>query len=140
MGHNYTTDQTGGGTPRCRPNVFLGFGCGLEFYSRCTRKVLTQKVRRAGLQSLAILHHGFNGQRINRTGKSFRLRFATAHNRHRQIILGKLCINIEHHLGSLLGFLGSLMGRMALLPQKFTGPQKEPGSHFPSHDIGPLIN
>ncbi len=28
---------------------------------------------------------------------------------------------------------------MALLPEKLAGPQEHPGTHFPAHDIGPLV-
>jgi hypothetical protein len=32
------------------------------------------------------------------------------------------------------------MGSVSLLPQEFAGSQEEPRTHFPPHDIGPLID
>ena len=31
------------------------------------------------------------------------------------------------------------MGRVAFLPEKLGGAEKEAGTHFPAHDIGPLV-
>ena len=47
---------------------------------------------------------------------------------------------MEHFYHLLFGFLARGMGSMALLPQEFSRTEEHPRAHFPTHDIGPLVD
>ena len=53
--------------------------------------------------------------------------------------MGKIGIDVQHAAGFFLSLLSGFMSRMALLPQEFGSAQEEASTHFPAHDIGPLV-
>ena len=110
-----------------------------EGYVKRLGKVLPKKVRRAGLQSLAVLHHGFNAIGFQSPGKTFVGRFNAFNHGHGHKLFGKFGIHIKHLAGFLFGFLARGVGGVAFLPQKFGRAQKQTGAHFPTHHIGPLV-
>ena len=59
---------------------------------------------------------------------------------HGHVFLGKLSVEVKDHAGFINGFLASSVGGMPLLPVKLRGAQKQTGTHFPTHHIGPLVD
>ena len=66
--------------------------------------------------------------------------FPTLDDRHGQVVLRKAGVDIQHHAGAFQGLLGRGVGRMALLPEKLAGPEKDAGPHLPAHHVGPLVD
>ena len=99
-----------------------------------------QIMRRARLQCLAVLHHRFDAVRRLGSRKTLMLWLFTGNDRHAQRIDRECPIHFQraqrlrHRIG-LVGVRG-----MSFLPQKFAGAQEHPRPHFPTHDIGPLID
>ena len=92
------------------------------------------------MQGFTILHHSLNAIGINGTGKFIIFRLASFYNRHSQIIFTNLAINIEHLYGFFFSLFSTGMSSMSLLPQKLSCAQKQSRTHFPAHNISPLIN
>ena len=96
-------------------------------------------MRGSGLQSLAILHHGLDSQRVERTGEPLVRTLVSHHDRHSHIVTGKIRIYVDHPGRLCDSLLACCVSRMPLLPQEFGGPQEKAGPHLPSHYIGPLV-
>ena len=97
-------------------------------------------MRGARLQRLAILHHSFDSIGIDGTSEAFVGTLHTNYYRHSHVFFSELSIKIDHLNRALLAFFGCSMCAMSFLPKKFGCAQKHTGAHFPTHDIGPLID
>ena len=93
----------------------------------------------AGLEGLAVLHHGLDG--IGGLGASelFLVGFAALDHGHGQGIPAEVGIAVELLLGLGDGLLRRLMDGMALLPPELPGPQEGAGGLFPADDGAPLV-
>ena len=103
-------------------------------------EVLPQVVRRAGLQGLAVLHHGLDGVGAKRPGEFFRLAFAARNYWHGQPFLVEFAVDLQHLKGFRLGLVGCFVGGVPLLPEELRGAQEEPGAHLPADDVAPLVD
>ena len=97
-------------------------------------------MRRAGLQGLAILHHGFDAVGFDRAREPLALGLDALDDRHRHVIFGEGGVDVEdfQRLFDRLVFRG--VGRVAFLPEEFGRAEKQPGAKFPADDVGPLVD
>jgi len=137
--HDERTDQACGDAPGGRPDVFQLVILVLELAIKCLGEILTQKVGRACLQGLTVLHERFDAVGLYGTGKSFGRRLDTLDYRHGHVVLGKRRVDVQDGQRFVDGFLLRGVGRVAFLPQELHGAQEQTRAHFPSHDIGPLV-
>ena len=139
VGHDQRAHQTGRNAPGRSPDVFLlAFLVG-ELDVEGLGEVLAQEVGGTGLQGLAVLHHGLDGEGIQGTGKTLVRTLVSHDDRKSQVVAGKVGIDLDHAPGFFLGFLCGGMGRMAFLPEEFGRTEEEAGTHLPAHDVGPLV-
>ena len=103
-------------------------------------KILSQKMAGTGLDRLTILDHGLNAQGADRSREPLIGRLLARQNRDSQMLTDKSFIHTQHLLRFSNGFLLGLVSRMAFLPEKFCRPQKQARTHFPTDNIGPLID
>ena len=47
---------------------------------------------------------------------------------------------MQHFFSFLNGFVAGGMRRVTFLPQKFGSSEKQAGTHFPTNNVGPLID
>ena len=60
MSHNHRANQPRRNAPRCRPTILLRSAHTRKLHFLCLSEVLSEEVRGAGLQRLAVLHHRFD--------------------------------------------------------------------------------
>ncbi len=101
VGHDHAADQPGGGAPRGGPGILLLLVGRLELDLGGAGEILPEKVGRPGLERLAVLHHGLDAQGIHRPGKALGSGLGALDDRHRQDLLRKPRINVEHQPGPL---------------------------------------
>ena len=140
MGHDEPADHAGRHAPAGRLRQFLAALGILETDILRLAEGGAQEVRRTGLQRLAILHHGFDRIGGDGPGESLVLRLFARDDGHRHAIFGEGAVDFQH-LERLFHrlFDGGVRG-MAFLPEEFGGAQEHAGAHFPTHDIGPLVD
>ena len=103
-------------------------------------KVRAEIMRGAGLQRLAVLHHGFDGVGVVGAGEALVGRLLARDHRHGEHVFGELAIDLEHlqRFGHRVVAVG--VRRVAFLPEKLGRAQEQPRAHFPAHDVGPLVD
>ena len=139
VGHDDRADQTGGHAPAGLVDVFqLAFLIG-ELDVVGFGEVGAEVVAGAGLQGLAVLHHGLHGVGGPGTGEFFLVALLAHQHGHGQLILGHFPVHVQHLHSLFLRFLGGGVDGMALLPQKFAGAQEGTGALFPAHHAAPLV-
>ena len=94
----------------------------------------------AALQSLAVLHHCLDGIGVEGTSETLCLALDTLHHWNSHTFLGKLGIDFEHLLGTLLCLFACGMSCVALLPKELAGAQKQTSAHLPAHHVAPLVD
>ena len=140
VGHDEGAHQAGADAPRGGPNVRLpSFFVGKRDVEGLG-EVLTQEVRGAGLQGLAVLHEGFDAIGVLGAGEALALGLHALDDGHRHEVLGKVRVDLEHLLGFLDSFVLGGVGRVAFLPEEFRRAQEQARAHFPPHHVGPLIH
>ena len=92
------------------------------------------------MQSLAVLHHGFDAVGVQRTGKPFVRRLDALEHRHGHPALREVGVDVEHLACFCYGFFGCFVGSVALLPEEFSSAQEQTRAHFPAHHVGPLVH
>jgi len=102
-------------------------------------KVLAQIVAGARLERLVVLHQGFTGIGAHRAGKPLRVALPPGEHRHRHPRLHEGPVDPENPERLLLGLGLAGMGRVAFLPEKLGGSQKQPGPELPADHVGPLV-
>src|SRR5690606_34278493 len=128
-------DEAGADTPRSTPDVIQlsVFARKLNIEGLC--KILTEKMRRAGLQCPTILHDRLDAVRSDSAGEFLPFAFPTLVHGHSHKLFGKGGVYVEH----LKRFPNSLfcggVRRMTLLPQKFRGTQEQARTHFPAYNV-----
>ena len=73
-------------------------------------------------------------------GKPFALRFLAAENRNGEMIARERFVNVEHLLRFRARFGFRFVNGVAFLPEKFGRAQEKARTHFPAHDVGPLVD
>ena len=92
------------------------------------------------MQRLAVLHHGFDAVGVQRTGKPFVRRLDALENRHGHPAFRKVGVYIQHLSRFRHRFFGCFVGRVAFLPKELSCAQEKSRTHFPTHDVGPLVH
>ena len=139
MGHDDGADQPGAHAPA----GFVHVGQ-LAFLAEVLDvvglgKVGAEVVAGAGLQRLAVLHHGFHAVSCARAGKLLLIALAAHQHRHGQLVLGHLAVDVQHLHGFFLGFLRRRVDGMAFLPEKLAGAKERARALFPAHHAAPLV-
>ena len=140
MRHDERADESRADAPTCGPSVLLVATAASEGNAGSMGKVLPQEMARACLDGLAILHHGFDAERGFRAWKAFARALLAAEDRDGQMVANEGLINTQHGLSFLEGLLLRFMCRVAFLPEEFRSAQENARTHFPTHDIGPLVD
>ena len=96
-------------------------------------------MRGAALQSLSVLHHGFNGVGVECTGETLCFALHTLQHRNSHPFFGKFGINRQHLLCLGFGFFFGGMSGVTFLPEEFAGAQEGTCAHFPTHHVAPLV-
>ena len=103
-------------------------------------EILAEEMGRPGLKRFAILHHGLDGVSHIGTGESFASGLFAFDHRHRHDVFSKIRVHIQHRTRFFQRFFFGRVGRVAFLPEKFGGPQKQARTHFPTHNVCPLVD
>ena len=138
--HDNGPDQTRRHAPRCAPDVLHRLVPALELDVVDLREILSQVVRRAGLQRTAVAHQRFNRIGPFGAGELLALGLLAVERRNSQLVLHEVLVDAEHPKRLFLRFLGRLVCGVPLLPEKFGRAQKQPGDFLPADDIGPLVD
>ena len=138
--HDDGADEACAHAPARRPRKLLGAVARGELDAARPGKILPEKMRGAGLDGLAILHHRLDAERPHRAGKTLGLRFFARKNRQRQMLAREGFIHAQHLLRLLHRLLRSLVRGVAFLPQELGGAEKNARAHLPSHDVRPLVD
>ena len=102
-------------------------------------EVGAEVVAGAGLQGLAVLHHGLHAVGRARAGELLLVALAAHEHGHGQLILGHLAVDVEHAHGLLLRLPGGGVDGVALLPEEFAGAKEGARALFPAHHAAPLV-
>ena len=140
VGHYQSTHQACAHAPTGSPGVFGFVLLVQELHIKGLAEVLTQEVACAALQGLAVLHHGLYGVCVQSTGKALGLALHALHHGHGHVVLGKVGIHLQHLACTLLGLLACGMCGVSLLPQELCGTQEQTCTHFPAHNVAPLVH
>ena len=96
-------------------------------------------MRCTALQSFAVLHQRLDRQGILGSRETFAVALVPDNDGNGQPLFGKIGIDTNHLLGFGDRLLTRFMRGMPLLPQEFGRTQEQARTHFPAHDIGPLV-
>ena len=88
------------------------------------REILAQVVGSSGLQSLAVAHHGFDGESLVSPRKALGVRFAAWNHRDCGFAHGKIRIDVEHLARLEISLFKRRVRGMPLLPEKFQRAEK----------------
>ena len=139
MGHNQSTHKACTYAPRGCPHILLLALLRGVLHVEGLGEILTEEVRSAALQCLAILHKGLDGEGVDSTSKALVRRLVTHDDGHAHPLLGEGSVDVNHTLGLLDSLLGGGVCRMSLLPQELGSTQEEACAHLPAHNVGPLV-
>ena len=139
MRHDERAHQTRRDAPRGSPYILIFILLGEELHVKGFRKILTQEVRRTGLQRFDILHHRLNTIGIQRARETLVGGLDSFDNRNRHHTLRKIRIDIQHLTCVILCLLLGGMGSVPLLPEELGSTQEETRTHLPTHHITPLV-
>ena len=101
-------------------------------------KILPEKMRRAGLQGFAVLHHRFQAIGRNSPGKALGGRFFAANDGHREIAMAKIADRARASACILLRLPGSSHGRYGLPAIKIRPCAKTSACASPSGRYSPI--
>src|SRR5688500_11270482 len=116
MCHHQCTNKPGTYSPTCSPHIFLFVFLIQELHIKCFCEILPEKMRSAGLQSLAILHQCLNTISVNSTSKTLTFCFNTANYRQCHEVFSKCCIYFQHLSCLSNSFICRSMCCMPFLP------------------------
>ena len=139
VGHDECAHEACGDAPAGSPGIFFLVLLVNELNVEGTSEVLSEEVAGTALQCLTVLHHGFDGIGVEGSGKTFGLALHTAYNGDGEDVACKIGIDVEHEFGAFLCLLAGGMCGMAFLPEEFRGAEEEACTHFPAHDVAPLV-
>src|SRR5262249_37577666 len=110
--------------PTGRPGKLLAAFAGLEFDPAGLGKILPQEMRGAGLNGLAILHHGLDAERFYRAGESFRFALLAGDDGQCEKVAGKRFVKPEDEIGFLERLLRGFVRGVTLLPEELRGAEE----------------
>ncbi len=137
--HNKASDHPRRHAPACLPYEFFFIVFVQKLNAEHLGKILSQIMRGAHLQCLAIRHERLNRVRPQGACKTLQCGLLADRDWYGKILLNKLSILFEHPARFLLCFCLAAMCRMPLLPQKLGGADKQSRPQFPAHHVRPLI-
>ena len=139
MGHDHAADQPGRNPPAGGVAQRLLALAVLVLDAGGRGETGAKVMAGAGLQRLAVLHHRLDRIGRDRAREPLVLGLFAGHHRHCQHLLGKYPVHFERaqRLGHRIVTVG--VGGVAFLPEEFACSQEHPRTHFPAHDIGPLV-
>ena len=138
--HDEGANQSCGCAPACRPDMFLRPAARDVFDAGRLRKILAEEMGGSGLYRFAILHHRFDAEGLNGARKPFTFCLFSVINRQRKMVASECSVDFQHLDCFFDRFLFRFVRRMALLPQKLRGAQKEARTHFPADHVCPLVD
>ena len=138
--HDEPADHPGGGAPRRGPAQLL-LAVGVEVLDvEGLGEVLAQLVAGAHLQGLAVAHHGLARHGVDGAGEAVVAGLDAeelGHGEHVHHEVGVGVVQDPGRVGAGVGLGG--VGGVALLPEELGGPQEQPGSQLPAHDVAPHV-
>ena len=102
-------------------------------------ELVAKVVAGAGLEGLAVLHHGFDGVGGFGAGELFLLSLAAGDHGDGQSVPAEVHIAVQLLFSLGDGFLSGLMDGVAFLPPEFTAAEEGAGGLFPADDAAPLV-
>ena len=102
-------------------------------------KAIAEVVGCTGLQSLTIVHQGFDRECMSCTSESFFFCFFAFYYGDRQHFMAEIGVYVQHLDRSFLCFFCCCMSCVAFLPQEFHGSQERTCCFFPTNNGAPLI-
>ena len=102
-------------------------------------KAVAEVVACSGLKRFSVMHQRFDGIGGLSACEFLFVCFLSFDHRDRQDFLAEIRVYVQHLDRSLLSLFCGGMGRMSLLPQKFSGTEERTGGFFPAHNRTPLI-
>ena len=103
-------------------------------------EVLTEVVRRAGLQRTTVAHQRFDRIRPLGAGKLLALGLLAVDHRHRELGLGEVLVDAEHLPRFFLGLFRRLVRGVPFLPEELGRAQEQPRHLLPANDVRPLVD
>ena len=140
MRHDHAADEAGRDAPRRGVGILLSGVLVLETDVTRLGEVLTEVVRGAGLQGLAVLHHRFDAKGIDGAWEAFAFGLAALDDRHRHVVFREVGIDLEHLVRLFDSFGFRRMDGVAFLPEELGGAKEEARAHFPADDVSPLVD
>ena len=95
------------------------------FHLERLREILSEEVRRSGLQRFAVAHHCFDGIGNVRAGEFLRVGFFSRDHRNCRVVDREVRVRVEHLPRFVFGFLLGCVRGVALLPIKLQRSQKK---------------
>ena len=104
------------------------------------REILAEIVRSAGLEGLAVAHHGFDRKGLIRSGETLGIGLAARDDGDGGFVHCKVGVDVQHlaRFGFRFGQRG--VRGVALLPEKFERAEEKLGAKFPADHAIPLID
>ena len=103
-------------------------------------EVLSEEMRSARLDRLAVLHHGFDAKRADSPREALAFRFFAGEDGKCEMLAGECFVDAEHFVRLGHSLFHRLVRRVSLLPEEFRRAEKKTRPHFPADHIGPLVD
>ena len=139
MGHDAGADEAGGGAPGGLEGILELIVPAGESDIVGPGELVAEIMAGAGLQGLAVLHHGLDGIGSLGAGELLLVGLSPLYHGHGQSIPTEIGIAIELLLRLGNGLLGGLVDGVALLPPELTAAQEGAGGLLPADDGAPLV-
>ena len=140
VGHDERADEASRNTPGSGVDVLFLVLAADEGDVLSLGKVLSEVVGGAGLDGLLVLHHCFDGEGHLGAGEAFGFGFFSHDDGDGEDFAEEVGVELVDHACLHDGLLLRLVRGMAFLPEEFGGAEEEAGTHFPTHDVGPLVD
>ena len=103
-------------------------------------EILAEIVRSAGLQRLAVAHHGFDRIGLIGSGETLGIGLAAGDDGDGGFVHCEVGIDVQHLARFEFGLVQRGVRGVSLLPEKFERAQEKLGAQFPAHHAVPLID
>gem|GEM_PF-1819055 len=137
--HDQPTYQASRYSPGGCPDKLLALRTS-KLYLVCAREILPKEMRCSCLKRLSVLHHSFNRPSIDGTGKALAGRLFAYDDRNAKGICHKVLVHLQNEPSFLDGLFTRSMSGMPFLPKELRRSQEQARSHFPTHDVAPLVD
>ena len=138
--HDDAADEPRRDAPRRAPHVLHRLVARLERDVERLREVLSEVVRRAGLQRAAVAHQRLDRVGADGAGELLALALLALDDRHREHRLAERRVEVEDHQRLGFGLFRRLVRRVPFLPEELGRAQERPRDLLPAHDVGPLVD